>query len=474
MGCSSSKKDENEPEKPGFLSRSPYYELKQLVGIGMTIACMVLAILAYIDLSNYTSDVQSILKNWKTKPLIDVYITNFTNVECAEGYTEMGYPHSDFTGVGRGHCGCTPNIYSYVSAYPNCSSEVEAIPDCQSAKSLPGIAAKSWRREKICIKRGGIGSVSFANGYFRRPYPDEHGNCPDDYKKCGTGNYQDDRAICFPSDTECPITGLLIAASQPSGGSWTSVGNFTHDGLHLYARREYPGELPAVEFSDALTRYKGDYFQDNYNGKNNNRGPCYMGSSQKYSRSVVVSEIALVDYAITSPSQCQKPDPRYVLYDRVPIEDHYLGAFDQSAKTDCAGFPLYSSTDTRFNPALDPDYLESGIKCGPAPYECNRDLDMGTNCDASDTICDLVVNQNVCGQYVQAARGISKSADTFGLYRRGEILWDQTCEVDREAIYTNNDPVSLFLSSSFSFFSSLSHHHHLSSNPLSWLSWLWL
>ena len=48
------------PEKPGLLSRSPFYDIKQLVSIGMTIACMVLAILAFIDLNNNTSDVEDI------------------------------------------------------------------------------------------------------------------------------------------------------------------------------------------------------------------------------------------------------------------------------------------------------------------------------------------------------------------------------------------------------------------------------
>jgi hypothetical protein len=458
MGCSSSKKEEkkDEPEKPGLMSRSPFYELKQLISIAMTITCMVLAIMAYIDLSNYTSDVQDILKNWKTKPLMDIYVANYTDT-CAEGYSEFSYSRSDFTGVGVGHCACTASSLTYTSTYANCTSDAELTPECMSMNSLSGVNAKAWRRERICYKRGGIGSVSFKDGYFRRPYPDEKGKCEDGFKLCGNGTYQDDRAICFPDTEQCPITGLLVAATKPSGGSWISAGNFTRDGTHLFYRREYVDELPVVNLEDALTKYNGDYMADNYNGNKNARGPCYMGGVQRFVNTVQVSDLEFATYSIKPPKSCDKPDPRFILYDNVDFVDHYLGVLENSDK--CKGFELYSLTDPRYNSLSDPDYLRSHRPCGTAPYYCNRDTDMGTNCFPSDQICDLVVNQNLCGQYVEAVRGAARS-DSFGLYRRGEIYWDPSCEVDREAIYTNKDPVilhsfslsiHLLLSSFFSF-----------------------
>jgi hypothetical protein len=434
----SDEEKKDEPEEPSWLSRSPYYEMKHLLTIGMTIACIVLAIIAYTDLRNYTSDVDEILTNWKTIPLVDIYVANYTDT-CADGYSELSYSRSDFVGVSRGHCACTATSSTYSSTLPNCSDTAEATPECMTARSLGEVNAKAWRRERICYKRGGEASVSFKDGYSRRPYPDEKGNCRKGYKICGSGTYNGNRAICFPDTEQCPITGLLVAATKPSGGSWILAGNFTRDGTHLFYRREYTGELPAVEFEDALTKYNGDYMADNYNGNKNDRGPCYMGGAQRYDNSIKVSETQFATYSLKAPASCQKPDPRFVLYDNVDFVNHYLGVLEQSSR--CTGFELYSLSDPRYQSASDPDYLKSGVPCGPTPYTCNRESDMGTNCLSNDNICDLVVNQNLCGQYVEAIRGAAKS-DTFGLYRRSEIYWSETCEVDREEIYSNKDPVS--------------------------------
>jgi hypothetical protein len=444
FGCFGGKKVEDEkeePDEPSWLSKSPYYEIKHVLTIIMTIVCIVLAISAYVKLQNYTADVDEILNNWKTLPLMDIYVANYTDT-CAEGYSEFSYSRSDFTGVGRGNCACTASSYpDYISTYPNCSETAEALSSCMTANSLDGVKAKSWRRERICYKRGGQASVSFKDGYFRRPYPDEKGKCHNGYKVCGSGTYNDNRAICFPDTEQCPITGLLVAATKPSGGSWISAGNFTRDGTHLFYRREYVDELPVVNLEDALTKYNGDYMADNYNGNKNARGPCYMGGVQKYGNQIKVSETALDSFSISSPSSCNKPDPRFILYDNVDFVNHYLGVLENSEK--CKGFELYSFTDPRYNSLSDPDYLRSRRPCGTAPYYCNRDSDMGTNCLSSDQICDLVVNQNLCGQYVEAVRGAAAS-DTFGLYLRSEIYWSETCEVDRQEIYSNKDPVSLF------------------------------
>lgn len=227
-----------EPEKPGLLSKSPFYDIKQLVSIGMTVACIVLAILAYIDLSNYTSDVEDILKNWKTLPIIEVYVANFTQ-GCADGYNTASVSNTNFPGLSKGHCACTQYSLS-LSYYPNCSTADEDSSYCMSANSLNGVDAESWRREKICYKRGGEASVNFKNGYYRRPYPDSKGDCPSGYKKCGIGSYEDDRAICFPIDSHCPITGMLIATSPPSGGSWIqAAGVFSRDNVMDNLKIEY-------------------------------------------------------------------------------------------------------------------------------------------------------------------------------------------------------------------------------------------
>lgn len=316
-----------------------------------------------------------------------------------------------------------------------------------TAPSRKSIPARAWRRQNICIKRGGQPAARWKGGYERRPYP-EKGECPKGYKICGAGSYENGNAVCFDEDEKCPITGILIASDSnpPTSGNWTqSNGTFTVDGYSLYFRREHPDELPIVDFKAALTAYgSDDYLSDGYRPSKNDRGICYIGKTQKYTSSVSVSDVSFASYSISAPSKCKRVDKRYSLYDKARHDELWLGNFQLDSQ--CSQFDLYPTDHPSYVAANDADYLESGVVCGTSgDYTCDRPDGQQTNCGSSDDICDLVINQNVCGQYAQAARDLANDDNTFGLYYRSEILWLPRCEVNQDQIYTSADPVSYVL-----------------------------
>eukprot|EP01032_Pedospumella_encystans_P012517 gene12517-biopygen10251 len=168
----------------------------------------------------------------------------------------------------------------------------------------------------------------------------------------------------------------------------------------------------------------------------NQRGICYDGPDQVLDVPLVANASQLWSYDSTLPDACTVTDSRYKLIDTMPLQDHFLQHL-QRAEPACAGFALYSLSDPRYQPALDPDYLNSGVKCDfISKYTCVRDPYQRFNCAAGDDICDGVVNQNICGAYTRAVRSAfptGSDATTTGIYFAREIEWNPSCSVAQEA-----------------------------------------
>ena len=313
-----------------------------------------------------------IINNWKTEPVVEIYIAEY-GVGCRDGFDKLGHSGADFVGLKKGHCGCTSNAF-YNSSLSNCTQAAELTDNCMTAPARGKINAKAWRRESICVRRGGQASAKWSGGYQRRPYPGKKG-CPNGYKVCGNGLYAEgERAICFPVDEECPITGIIITRDShpPTTGNWTKAnGTFAVEAYSLYYRREYADELPVVDFKTALTYYDSDdYIDDNYRAGKNRRGVCYLGKAQKYTSNVVVSSSKFADYSIKAPPRCKRADKRYTLWDKSRADEVWLGNLEKNS--DCNGFALYPLDHPSFVAADDADYLQSGVPCGSGKYVCDR------------------------------------------------------------------------------------------------------
>jgi len=259
--------------------------------------------------------------------------------------------------------------------------------------------------------------------------------------KCGTGNYDNDRAICFPTSAgECPITNIAVANSAPtSGGTWIANGTFS-DGYTLYLQRERQNNLASVDLELHLTEYSSVDYEDgvSYDSNDNDRGPCYTGVTQKFtSEKIAYSTSQYFEYLTSYPSSCRRDDSRFVLFDKHDSEDHFLGNLAQ--RSECAGFTLYSTSDANYNSASDPDYRNSGVSCDSTGNCIRSSTVAGSGCASSDSVCETAFNQNLCGQYVDAVRSLSGSANSFGLYQRGEIIWESDCAVTRDQVKRTED-----------------------------------
>lgn len=141
--------------------------------------------------------------------------------------------------------------------------------------------------------------------------------------------------------------------------------------------------------------------------------------------------------AVQKPSRCDRVDRRYRLFDKARLDAFYLDQFEDMSV--CSGYDLYPVDDSRFVASADADYLKSDVPCvGTA---CDRATTFPTNCLSSDLICDLVVNQNICGQYVSAVRDLKDDANSMGVYYRSEIKWRPDCDVDQDRLRDNVDPL---------------------------------
>lgn len=429
--------------KEGLLQKTPIYEIKLIFGFALTIICLALSLSAYTKLQEISSDVYDITENWETQPVISVYVPMSVDEPCPDGYSVISLEKSDFPGITKGSCGCTPNVEGYVSTAANCSDSAEPTNYCMSMPPQGEVRSSKWRNSNICYQRGGESAASWATGYIRRPYPDGEGRCPDGYRKCGVGASYEDGAICFPVDSQCPITGMLVTPHDeppPLSGHWHPAGeldgNFT-----LFVRRQFPGEMPIVDLELHLTEYTSNDYLDgvSYDADNNKRGPCYTGRKQVFSDSDVVSDQEILwAYSVNYPTSCRKEDKRFTLFDRRDSQSHFLETIGRESEY-CEGLQLYALSDPRYNVSSDPDYVNSRIPCGTDGFVCGRDSYQYTDC--ADEICDVVVNQNICGLYTRAARSLADSTQTFGMYRRGEIIWRETCVVTQDQIYRNVDPL---------------------------------
>ena len=140
-------------------------------------------------------------------------------------------------------------------------------------------------------------------------------------------------------------------------------------------------------------------------------------------------------------SKCDRVDRRYVLFDKLRLDSFFL---DQFEKLDvCSAYNLTTLDDTDFDAATDADYLQSRVACQGS--NCDRDTTFPTSCTnvgSQRAICDLVVNQNQCGQYVSAVRDLSTDIDSMGTYYRSEIAWNPDCDVDQDRLRDNVDPLN--------------------------------
>ncbi len=369
---------------------------------------------------------------WLKQPIVSVYLPSHNQSNhCAHGYEAVPI-NNTITSISGGPCGCVRNNSSFQSTIQSCTP-LHAADVCTSLPNLHPVNSELWRKSTICVKRAG--QATMKRGWFDKIEhtlrPHAHDHCPVGYKKCGDEiGHQADRTICFPSNSDCPITNLMIlpdTQTPPVNEKWEVAGTFLENNHNLYIRRDYQNKLPIIDLVMKLAEYS--------NIGENKRGICYEGPDQAVFSPIVADSSMLWSYNITLPRVCEIADARYELVDQMPLQDHFLQHL-QLSEPACAGFSLYSLSDPRYLPALDPDYLNSGVKCGSdSHYPCLRDPYQRTDCATGDDICDGVMNQNICGAYVHAVRSALRASAhvTMGVYIARESGWTANCSTTQDA-----------------------------------------
>lgn len=357
-------------------------------------------------------DLLKINNSLTTRPIISVYVptANQTGI-CNSSYEAVSF-HDDAT------------IRS-ISGSPwpqfgdtKCSGGT-AKSGCRS--SLPAVSSNYWRQSHICIKRSGIPAISEDKSDDDEVYRTYQ--CPAGYKKCGTG-WWETPTICFPGDSLCPITNMKVLSHNepaPNGKDWESAGSFPDKSI-LYVHRDHtrnePREMPIFDILVRLTEFSA--------ANKSIRGPCFQGPSQVLNAPLVADSNTLWSYSIKIPRACDIVDARYHLFDSVSLEDHFLQNLHLTEPT-CRKHDLYAVSDPKYQSALDPDYLNSGIKCSMnASRPCMNEPNDVTVCSIEQ--CIGVKHQNICGAYVHAVRtAFAESTVQLGLYFARETSWHITC-----------------------------------------------
>lgn len=212
-----------------------------------------------------------------------------------------GYRKLDFTDVAY------TSQYLSVDECQNQAKNAFAIENsnlCDLLSAYRELKNTGWRGSIVCIKHDGQPAAEYDKywRYSSRPSPNRNGNCQETHRLCGSP--QDKDAICFPIESECPITNIMVAphSNPPLAAEGWQLAGPLFENHALFIRKEHPGETPIISITtDLLDKRK--LFQNYYDRLAVRHQNLRFGHNfYPY-------------YA---------HDPRAVLFDRANLEDNFL------------------------------------------------------------------------------------------------------------------------------------------------------
>ena len=183
---------------------------------------------------------------------------------CPNGWESV--PVLEFKGLQPGPCGCPLNAQydgkDYFSSATSCISN-QTLAGCIQDPGVDSLTLDMYLGRRTCFKRGGEAAVKSWYPWERRAIPEETNGCSNGYKRCGSGTYSSNKAICWPENLKCPITSLIANGTSSNINAVTQamqLKNFTrnvsqsyNNDQWLFQGREQLHHLPVIDFKIAFT-----------------------------------------------------------------------------------------------------------------------------------------------------------------------------------------------------------------------------
>lgn len=452
--------------------KSAYIDiLSKIFTVVSTIISIVSVAGAYAKLNAAANDYNAIIDNWELTPIVDMAVIT-PGTSCAVGYDLI--PSMKWKGDQSQGCACPTNSNQVTSTTSRaCNTTETSTYGCVTDKPLESGSAPydNWRGQNICIKRAGEPTVIDFDAYGTsvgageenakiRPNPtgsSVSAVCPAGYTKCGTGNYDDDRAVCVPDAdaSPCPLTmisspatvgdwentggstgGTVYPDSDPLPGSTVTDGSSGTPASTLYYDRGNSYIPPTTYTGLPIVDIKMAFYADK-------RGPCYGDADQQSEYTAAAKLNYDNDANFYYPSSCDKTDPRWVNVDFMAekwlLADSMFGA-DAKTASECYAIPGGSTT----NAAAAYDYLNGGSQCSgsTAPSGCTRSPATLGTCKAGDDICENVKFQSDCGRLSHYYTEMAGKNYKIGLYAQPQIYWKTDCAISYSEVYEVKNPIN--------------------------------
>lgn len=176
----------NSNQEDVALIGAPNYSWKttlyHFVLLSSVVFCMViiykLCHLSYVGIPLANSLFQDIIKNWETKPIVDIR-TDINPCSVEPGYFSLSNRWWDGTQSG---CECQNLIKR------DCT-DLELNEGCSPVDPIEGRELYQFRGQQICARRGG-------QSFMEIERPDITGKCPPDSQVCGN-------SVSAPSELSC-------------------------------------------------------------------------------------------------------------------------------------------------------------------------------------------------------------------------------------------------------------------------------
>lgn len=194
---------------------------------------LILAIVAYTRISNFTGAYEDIVGSWRSRPIYDV--APFV------GACPPGWSREPLTTRWEGTydaCICSGTYSSNSTDTTGCTAEKMMPPmNCQDRAGYAPVDVTIGPSMNLCIRRDGVSALE-------RVEPDDNGNCPSGMLSCGA-----DAASAFcVSTASCPLTDVYIGSANvdvtPYGSRVAKTSLGIVDGAAQWLYKAYGGQLP--------------------------------------------------------------------------------------------------------------------------------------------------------------------------------------------------------------------------------------